>query len=64
MKVYVLKGPVSVYVYSTLYETNDLYLVPQDDGGFTVFSKAVFSLTIEDANPPKKPDTVGFANAK
>jgi len=64
MKVYVLKGPVSVYVYSTLYETRDFFLVPQDDGGFSVFSKSVFILSIEEALAPGSPEAVGFASGK
>ena len=52
VKVYILQGAASCYVFPDLLETNDFYLVPLKDGiGFDIFAKAAFSLTVEEALP-------------
>ena len=52
MKVYILHGAASCYVFPDLLETKDFYLVPLKDGiAFDIFAKAAFSLTVEEAIP-------------
>ena len=51
MKVYILRGAASCYVFPDLLETSDFYLVPLNDGGFDIFAKAAFSMTVEEALP-------------
>ena len=62
MKVYILRGAASSYVFEEVMETDEFYLARLKDGGFDIFAKAAFTLTVAEAWVPgaRPPSAIGF----